>query len=430
MNLRRLNAAACLALLAAVTGSDRVMATNDWGTHASSYWVTALPSAGGTMSRGNSINNLGWVAGFADQPDGLTRHATVWLYGWPLDLGTLGGPNSNIPWPVKNNLGLFAGIAQTNEPEPLGQNWSCSAFFPAATAAGHICSAVVWKHGQSHALPTLGGYNSFATGANHRGEVVGWTENAIADPSCTPPQVLQFKPVVWGPVLQRVRELPLIPGDTSGAATAINDRGQVVGISGICDQAIGRLTARHAVLWEGDQVHDIGSLGGIAWNTPMAINQRGDVVGFASQAGDPPEAPNLRAFHWNRQQGISDLGVLDGDLSSQAVGINARGDVVGVSCSTTACRAFVHRNGVMRDLNELVQPGFDGVLATAQDINDAGVVTGRAFFPASGKSKPFVAIPVPGLRETSSAPRSVPADIVFPEAVMREMLHPLSRDPH
>lgn len=274
MNLRRLNAAACLALLAAVTGSDRAMATNDWGTHASSYWVTALPSAGGTMSRGNSINNLGWVAGFADQPDGLTRHATVWLYGWPLDLGTLGGPNSNIPWPVKNNLGLFAGIAQTNEPEPLGQNWSCSAFFPAATAAGHICSAVVWKHGQSHALPTLGGYNSFATGANHRG------------------------------------------------------------------------------------------------------------------------------------------------------------DVVGVSCSTTACRAFVHRNGVMRDLNELVQPGFDGVLATAQDINDAGVVTGRAFFPASGKSKPFVAIPVPGLRETSSAQRSVPADIVFPEAVMREMLHPLSRDPH
>jgi hypothetical protein len=34
--------------------------------------------------------------------------------------------------------------------------------------------------------------------------------------------------------------LPLIAGDSSGATTAINDRGQAVGISGSCDQAVGR----------------------------------------------------------------------------------------------------------------------------------------------------------------------------------------------
>lgn len=94
----------------------------------------------------------------------------------------------------------------------------------------------------------------------------------MRDATCVPPQVLQFRPVVWGPGPHQLRELPPLPGDTSGAATAINDRGQVVGISGICDQAVGRYTARHAVLWENGHATDFGNLGGDSWNTPMAIN--------------------------------------------------------------------------------------------------------------------------------------------------------------
>ena len=61
-------------------------------------------------------------------------------------------------------------------------------------------------------------------------------------------QVLQFLPVIYGPGVDEIRALPLISGDSSGAATAINDRGQAVGISGSCDQAVGRYTAAHAVL--------------------------------------------------------------------------------------------------------------------------------------------------------------------------------------
>ena len=89
------------------------------------------------------------------------------------------------------------------------------------------------------ALPTLGGNNGFATGANNRGQVVGWAENAVQDPTCVPPQVLQFRAVIWGPEDDQIQELLPLPGDTSSAATAINNRGQVVGISGICDQAVG-----------------------------------------------------------------------------------------------------------------------------------------------------------------------------------------------
>jgi len=73
--------------------------------------------------------------------------------------------------------------------------------------------------------PLPGGNNSFATGADNKGQVVGWAESGVHDPACVAPQVLQFHPVIWGPATDQVRELPLISGDTSGAATAINNSG-------------------------------------------------------------------------------------------------------------------------------------------------------------------------------------------------------------
>ena len=105
--------------------------------------------------------------------------------------------------------------------------------------------------------------------------------------------------------------LPLIPGDTSGAATAINDNGQIVGISGTCDQAVGRHTAKHAVLWENGGVTEIGPFTAEWWNTPTAINQHGDVVGFA---GDPAFVGGdvLHAFMWTREDGIRPLKPLKG----------------------------------------------------------------------------------------------------------------------
>lgn len=74
-------------------------------THADEYRVTNLPSLGGTISRGNSINNRGWIAGYSNLPGDQSRHAALWLGGSIFDLGTLGGPNSSVAWPVKNNRG-------------------------------------------------------------------------------------------------------------------------------------------------------------------------------------------------------------------------------------------------------------------------------------------------------------------------------------
>jgi probable HAF family extracellular repeat protein len=366
----------------------------------SQYHVSNLDTLGGTSSGGNSINDQSWVAGYSRLPDNQSRHAALWRNASILDLGTLGGPNSSVTWNVKNTEGIIVGISQTATAEPLGEWWSSFAFYGGPNNIGFINLGFVWEQGQMRGLPTfVGGNNGFATGANNLGQVVGWAENDVHDPACVSPQVLQFRPAVWelGPPDQ-IYDLPLIPGDTSGAATAINDNGQIVGISGICDQAVGRHTARHAVLWENGGVTDIGNLGANWWNTPTAINQQGDVVGFA---GDPAfvEGDILHAFIWTRDNGIKALKPLRGrvpqHVDSEAYGINERRQVVGVSCDAdfVDCRAFIWENGVMKDLNDLKAPGFSARLEQGKDINEHGEITGRAIDPITGVRTAFLAIP-------------------------------------
>lgn len=354
------------------------------------YRVTRLGSLGGTSSAGNSINDRTWVAGTSNLPNDLTTHATLWRDGATIDLGTLGGPNSGVLWPVKSENGMIVGVAETAELDPLGESWSCSAFFPSVT--GHTCLGFVWEDGQMSPLPTLGGNNGFATGANNRGEVVGWAENTVHDPTCNPPQVLQFRATVWDTRRDGLRELPPLPGDTVTAATAINDQGTVVGISGICDNAVGRFSAAHAVLWDGETVTDLGDIGGVAWNTPMAINQGGAVVGFANVTGGG--GFSAHAFLWTEADGMQDLGTLPGDAISQGLGINGDGQVVGLSCGGDGCSAFLWEDGVMTDLNDLVTPDHAGHLVFANDINDAGKISGQAIDAETGDAVAFMATPV------------------------------------
>ncbi len=189
-------------------------------------------------------------------------------------------------------------------------------------------------------------------------------------------------------------------GDSTSAATAINDEGQAVGISGDCDQAVGRYSARHAVLWgKNGKVTEIPNLGGTSWHTPMDINAQGDVVGFSNppEPGDEVGDFISRAFLWvHGATKATDLKTLPGDLFSEAFAINSRGQVVGVSFGgVNGSHAFIYQNGVMTDLNGLVGAGFPDILRSAQDINDAGQITGRAFETSTGKTLTFVATPIP-----------------------------------
>jgi len=355
------------------------------------YTVAYLPTLGGSRNRAAGVSNSGLIAGFVNRPGNATRVAAFW-HGTVLDtLGTLGGPNSIVQWPGVSNNGIVAGISETAALDTLHEEWSCTAFLPSVT--GHICVGFVWQNGVMKPLPTLGGNQGFATSVNSAGQVVGWAETPVLDPTCNAPQKLQFRAVMWDTKQGTMHELRPLPGDSTSAATGINNRGQVVGISGDCDIAVGQLSARHSVLWENDIVINIGDLGGDAWHTPMDIDDAGDVVGFSNPRGVAGIDFNPHAFLWTKATGIQDLRTLPGDANSQGLGVNSSHQVVGVS-SGAVNRAFLWENGVMQDLNGLVGAGFPDLLIVAQHINEDGVIVGRAVLHGTNIQVPFVATPV------------------------------------
>ncbi|MGH7535008.1 MAG: hypothetical protein ACREMG_05425, partial [Gemmatimonadales bacterium] len=70
--------------------------------------------------------------------------------------------------------------------------------------------------------------------------------------------------------------------------------------------------------------------------------------------------------------------------------------VVGISFGgSSGARAFLWQNEVLTDLNDLVDIAPD-VLLSAQDINDAGQITGRVRDAATGEVLAFVATPIAG----------------------------------
>ncbi len=362
---------------------------------AQTYRVTRLAPFAGSSAAGNSINNLSWVTGTStiDASDSVI-HAALWAYGLKFNLGTLGGPNSAVLWPNKNNRGVIAGVSETADIDTLGEDWSCSAFFP-PPPTHHVCRGFVWRFGKMTKLSTLGGINSYAAGDNNSGQIVGWAENSTHDSTCSGTQVLQFEAVQWEPGTNRIHELHPLHGDPDGAATAINEEGQVVGISGLCDVAVGATTARHMVLWNHGVPTEIKNLGGSAWNTPTAINNHGEVVGFSDLPGDSAATPNFHAFYWSKKTGTIDLGTLPGDFFSEALGINNHGVIVGESCNAdfSICRAFRYQDGMMVDLNQRISSKSSLYLLYANDINDYGRIAGGAQDSANNTTPAYLLIP-------------------------------------
>jgi probable HAF family extracellular repeat protein len=405
-----------------------------------SYFVVNLGSPlGGPVSLGSSVNNDGWVSGGSTTANS-TEHAVLWL-GTALDLGTLGGPNSNIAWPNPSTRGALVGIAELAAMDPNMEGWSCAGFFP--TTTNHICRGFVWSAGEMTALPTLGGTNGYGSSLNNRGQAVGWAETTVHDSTCTAPQLLQFEAVVWGPEKGQILQLAPFPGDPDSAATGINDAGQVIGISGICGTAIGQFSAHHALLWENGKPIDLGNFGGVAWNTPTAINNRGQVVGFADLPGDEAGGLNPVGFLWSKQLGLVKLLPYPGDANSLAWGINEQGTVIGQSIDSAGnSRAAIWQYGVMTsaqgvppaDLNSLIPADSSLYLVEVNDINDRGEIAGQACVlsdGACGSEIPAVLL-VPGQRADGS--NAVPqgtsyARPILSDQVRRQAFRRLGRDP-
>ncbi len=357
----------------------------------SHYSVVELGELGGNSGGANGINDRGWVTGTDNLPGNLTTVATLWVNGTAIPLGTLsGGPNSAVAWPVKSNNGVIVGISELPDIDPVGENFSCWPFLG-------------------------GGFSSYATGVNNLGQVVGWAENGVHDPTCnTSFQILQFRAAIWQPD-GTMQELPPLPGDSTSAAVAINDIGQVVGISGDCGVAVGSVSAKHAVLWQNGVPTDLGNIGGDAWNTPTAINNQGTIVGFANTV--PGTARHYEAFIWTQAGGMKSLGKLPGDIRSVANGINEKGQIVGASRGAFP-QAVLWENNKLFNLNSLAVSGSPFLLV-AGDIDQQGQIVGEVFDSNTGDTPGFIATPVPPGAAVSSAVRATPESL--PENVLRQI---------
>jgi probable HAF family extracellular repeat protein len=166
------------------------------------------------------------------------------------------------------------------------------------------------------------------------------------------------------------------------------------------------------VLWEKDgSVHDLGNFGGTGnalvglGNMAFAINNQGQVSGASAQKGNT----NLHAFRWSKETGLRDLGTLPGDLNSAGLAINDRGDIVGGSIDgpvmTGNPRAYLWQNGVMTDLNTLIQANSPfAVLLIAFSINSRGQIAGFGVTNA-GDVHAFLATPAP-VTTASAGPKN------------------------
>jgi probable HAF family extracellular repeat protein len=404
-----------------LSGLAAVLATSPvWlAAQQTQYKVVTLPTLGGTAGQANSLDNRGWAAGVANFAGDTLGHAALWANSSSVtDLGALGGPaaNSAVAWPIKSDNGIVVGISDTADDNPLGEAFSCWPFFTPGTPTRKICNGFRWdtRAGMTKLPAFPGGYDSYATAANARGQIVGWAENGIHDPSCDPAfQVLQFRGVIWQPD-GRMQELTPLPGDSTSTGDAINDLGQVVGISGACGIAVGDISAAHAVLWNNGVPRDLGNLGGHAWNTPTAINNHGTVVGFGLPAGQDG-THHFQAFVWTKASGMQALPAGADDTQSEALGVNDKDQIVGLSRGPSGIRAVLWENGVMIELNNLTVPGSPYLLY-ANDINDAGQIAGEAFDANTGEAPGFVAVPL----ADSAAVHTTSKLITVPPSVVKK----------
>jgi probable HAF family extracellular repeat protein len=294
-----------------------------------------LGTLGGTASNANAINDRGEVVGGAltGTPDpfamirqascmvlqstgmcsGFTfaynalfsnamteTHAFLWQDGAMLDLGTLGGPDSNAL--INNDHGQVAG-------------WSYISFVANPSTGVPTVDPFIWSP-EDREMVDLGGLGG-TFGApffmNDRGQVIG-VSNLAGD--------LIVHPFLWSKS-KGMQDLGTL-GGTYGHANWINDEGEVVGFSHLPGDQAG-----HAFLWRHGVMIDLGTLGTDPSSEAGSINSKGQIVGGTFVFN----GPDLRGWLWEHGGPIVDLEslALPGSGLTVIAGnlINDRGEIAG-----------------------------------------------------------------------------------------------------
>ena len=309
------------------------------------YTITDLGTLGGERSYAYAVNNSGRVVGWSEDANDDIR-AFLWENGIMHDLGTLGGERSEA-WGI-NDLGQVAGWSTLASGETRGFLWlpEPAYGFPAgmneldtlggpfgwaygindlgqvigvAYDSDELQHAFLFSNGTMTDLGTLGGYSSIGHSINNLGQAVGFSESEIGGPLHA---FLWLPEAAYG-LPSGLNDLGTLGGDAS-AALGISDKGEV--LATVRDPDTGD---RHAILWKNGVALDLGSLGGTRC-IPRAINRWGCIVGSSGLT------PGLNDPH-----------------------------------------AFIYRDSLMNDLNDLIPQNSGWELLLAADISDSGRIAGR-----------------------------------------------------
>lgn len=183
--------------------------------------ISALRTLGGVNGIAMSENNLGQIAGWAENathdqtcvaPQVLDFEAVIW------------GPNpgeTHALSPLRGDK-ASAALAINNLGQAVGGSGICA--FPSGPSISR--HAVLWTHGIAQDLGGFGGrFNNLASGINDNGQIVGLSDL---------PGDTTSHAFLWSKQ-QGLHDLGTLPGDNFSNASGINNDGLVVGTS--CDAA-------------------------------------------------------------------------------------------------------------------------------------------------------------------------------------------------
>ncbi len=234
------------------------------------YAVTVpLPTLGGNNGVANQINKHGAIAGAAENttvdpacpaPQRLQFKPVIWENGEIQELPTAARDLDGVAFAINDNN------------QVAGASGACSAFSPQTLVNLHPLHALLWETGKVTDLGNLGGtgqgFGNIALNLNNQGQVVGASDLAGNT---------NFHGFVWTKATG-MRDLGTLPGDLNSSAIAINDSGDVVGVS--LDPSFNI----RAFLWRDGVMADLNAM--LPANSPLflllpcSINSRGQIVGF------------------------------------------------------------------------------------------------------------------------------------------------------
>lgn len=221
------------------------------------------------------------------------------------------------------------------------------------TAASQI-HAYLWRQGQMTDLGTLGGDFTVALSVNDRDQVAGTSDLPGYVPHA----------FIWQ--RGRMTDLGTLgPADSASSAWAVNDQGQVTGVSENTSTDVQR-----GFLWQRGRMTALGV------DAPQDINDQGEIVGRTTVSTSSGNV--TRAFMW-RHGHITYLAQLPGLTFSDATLINQRGLVAGYTGTDINTIAVVWEHGRIIDLGSLGNTNST-VPVALNDLGQVLVHSGKGYF--------------------------------------------------